>query len=307
MDLKVLSVPQFHGVQLPPISRLIVKRTKCNPLVCDLRVSSGPFRETFPVLCTRWKNIRAQCNDSEQSIHQSSVSRSDNVRLPELAFDRLQLTDEEYCGIQTRGFGHFVARGAVLDEEYWTAAWLRAEAHYESLPYMRHVDSFKRKYAEQEFYALKKRCSLRDGNSLKCFCLVSVKKEDKNVKRTVLKSVVGTLDLSIRQFLPGETFPGELKKPNTFLASHGAYGAHRYAYIANVCVSKFARRQGIASNMLHLASDLATATGMKQLFVHVNFDNNPAQELYRKFGFEMVEAASSPSANDLRLLMSMQL
>ncbi|KAI3984271.1 hypothetical protein MKX01_011225 [Papaver californicum] len=172
---------------------------------------------------------------------------------------------------------------------------------------MWHVDSFKRKYAEQEFYALKKRCSLQDGNSLKCFCLVSVKKEDRNVKRTVLKSVVGTLDLSIRQFLPGETFPGELKKHITFLASHGAYGAHRYAYIASVCVSKFARRQGIASNMLHLASDLATATGMKQLFVHVNCDNNPAQELYRKVGFEMVEAASSPLANDRRLLMSMQL
>ncbi|MCL7044301.1 hypothetical protein MKW94_001380 [Papaver nudicaule] len=307
MDHKVCFVPQFRGVQLLPISRVIGERIKCNPLVCDLRVSSAPFWDSFPVLYTRWKNIRAQCNESEQSTHQSSVSRSDNVRLPELAFDRLQLSDDEYCGIQTRGFGNFVARGAVLDEEYWTAAWLRAEAHYESLPYMRHVDSFKRKYAEQEFCALKKRCSQRDGNSLKCFCLVSVKKEDKNVKCTVLKSIVGTLDLSIRQFLPGETFPGEVKKPSTFLASHGAYGAHRYAYIANVCVSKFARRRGIASNMLYLASDLATTTGIKQLFVHVNFDNNPAQELYKKVGFEMVEAASSPLANDQRLLMSMQL
>lgn len=77
------------------------------------------FRETFPVLYNRWKHINAHCNDSPQSIHQSSVSRSDNVRLPELAFDRLQLTDEECCGIQTRGFGRFVARSAVLDEEYW--------------------------------------------------------------------------------------------------------------------------------------------------------------------------------------------
>lgn len=37
-----------------------------------------------------------------------------------------------------------------------------------------------------------------------------VKKEEKNVRRTVLNSVVGTLDLSIRQYLQGETYPGVL-------------------------------------------------------------------------------------------------
>lgn len=35
-----------------------------------------------------------------------------------------------------------------------------------------------------------------------------VRKEDKHVKRTVLKGVVGTLDLSVRCLLHGETFPG---------------------------------------------------------------------------------------------------
>lgn len=28
-------------------------------------------------------------------------------------------------------------------------------------------------------------------------------------------------------------------------------------------------------------------TGMKQLFVHVNVDNKPAQELYKKTGFKV--------------------
>lgn len=35
-----------------------------------------------------------------------------------------------------------------------------------------------------------------------------MRKESKNVKYTVVKSVVGTLDLSIRYLLDGETFPG---------------------------------------------------------------------------------------------------
>ncbi|XP_057483227.1 GCN5-related N-acetyltransferase 6, chloroplastic-like isoform X3 [Actinidia eriantha] len=196
---------------------------------------------------------------------------------------------------------------------YWmkniglTAAWLRAEAHWESLSYMRYVDNYKRKYADQEFYALKRRCTGQDGNSLKCFCFVAVKKEEKNIRRSVLNSVVGTLDLSIRQFLLGETYPGEIKRPSAILASHKPYDTHKYAYVANVCVAKFARRKGIALNMLYLATDVASLAGMKQLFVHVNADNLPAQELYKKTGFKIVEAASSPLSKDQMLLMNMEL
>ncbi|KAK3023685.1 hypothetical protein RJ639_044295, partial [Escallonia herrerae] len=240
----------------------------------------SPSGKTF----LRWKTLEVHC-DSNQSIQHSPVSKSDSSKMPELSFDRLQLSDQEYCGFERRNFDRFVAREAVLDEEYWTAAWLRAEAHWESLAYMRHVDSYKRKYAEEEFYALKRRCVGQDGNSLKCFCFVAVKKEEKKVRRTVLSSVVGTLDLSIRQFLRGETYPGEVKRLSAVLASPEPFDAHKYAYVANVCVSKFARRKGIASNMLYLATDVATSAGMKQLFVHVNADNKPARDLYRKTGF----------------------
>ncbi|KAK9280715.1 hypothetical protein L1049_014413 [Liquidambar formosana] len=108
----------------------------------------------------------------------------------------------------------------------------------------------------------------------------------KECAKNCLNSVVGTLDLSIRQYLRGETYPGEIKKMSAVLASQEPFDAHKYAYIANVCVSKFARRQGIASNMLYLARDVGTLMGMKQLFVHVNADNKPAKELYKKAGFK---------------------
>ncbi|XP_043718562.1 uncharacterized protein LOC122666605 isoform X2 [Telopea speciosissima] len=187
------------------------------------------------------------------------------------------------------------------------AAWLRAEAHYEALSYLRHVETCKRKHADEEFYALKQRCAGRDWNSQKYFCIITVKKEEKNVRRTVLNSVVGTLDISIRQLLRGESYPGEIKRSSAFVAGHEGYEILNYAYAANVCVSKFARRQGIASNMLHLAVDVASAAGMKQLYIHVNADNTPAQKLYRKIGFEMVKTASSPSSKGQRLLMCMEL
>ncbi|XP_030455060.1 uncharacterized protein LOC115676316 [Syzygium oleosum] len=275
------------------------------------------FGETFPASFSKWRAIETHHCDHNSSnngignghsIQHPAVSKGDvSSRMPQLSFNRLQLSDEECSGLLKRSFGRFVAREAVLDEEYWTAAWLRAEAHWESLSYMRYIDNHKRTYAEQEFYALKRRCLGQDGNSLNCFCFVTVKKEDKNVRRTVLSSVVGTLDLSIRQYMQGETYPGEVKRFSTVFANQEPFDAHKYAYIANVCVSKFARCQGIASNMIYLATDIANLAGMKQLYVHVNADNVAAQKLYKKTGFKIVEAASAPTSKDQRLLMSLEL
>lgn len=111
------------------------------------------------------------------------------------------------------------------------------------------------------------------------------------MKRTVLKSVVGTLDLSIRYLLHGETFPGvqcyetpcqpviftlffaplvtkfliqeRVKAP--LFCSINRTSHNRYGYVANLCVAKSARRQGIASNMLHLAVKSATSDGKMEV------------------------------------------
>lgn len=300
MELKSNFLPEFK-VQKPNLTCLISSNKRDSTPVIDMFT-----RETFPTQYYRWKHLEVHCNN-DQNIRNLGLSKNETSKLPELSFDRLQLTDQECTGLQRRNFGRYVARGAILDEEYWTAAWLRAEAHWESLPYMRHLDSYKRKYAEQEFYALKRRCFGQEGKSLNCFCFVAVKKEEKNVRRTVLNSIVGTLDLSIRQFVQGETYPGDIKRYSAVLANQDPLDMHKYAYIANACVAKFARRQGIASNMIYLATDVATLSGMKQLFVHVNADNTPAQDLYRKTGFKVIEAALSPLSKDQRILMSMDL
>lgn len=304
MELRSKFLHRFN-VQNPQFSWLPAKLCRKEKQKHDV-FAVFDNRDTFPASHYRWKKLEVHCNDDQRNL-QPSLPMIESSKMPELCFNRLQLTDQACSGSQWRNFGRFVAREAVMDEEYWTAAWLRAEAHWESVSYMRHVDNFKRKYAEQEFYSMKRRCSGQDGNSLKCFCLIAVRKEDKTVRRTVLNSVVGTLDLSIRQFVQGETYPGEVKRVSPVLASQEPNDAHKYAYVANLCVAKFARRQGIATNILYLAIDMAISTDMRQLFVHVNAVNKPAQELYSKTGFKVVESASSPSQNDQRLLMSMEL
>ncbi|XP_074280762.1 GCN5-related N-acetyltransferase 6, chloroplastic-like isoform X3 [Silene latifolia] len=124
----------------------------------------------------------------------------------ELQFTKLQQINREIKE-ECRYFGDYVARKAQLDEEYWTAAWLRAESHWEDRPNDRYVESYKRQFAEQEFNALKRKSQGHNGQ--KSACIVAVKKEDKNVKRTIIKSVVGTLDLSTKYLLQDESFPRE--------------------------------------------------------------------------------------------------
>ncbi|KAI3447212.1 hypothetical protein Pfo_003877 [Paulownia fortunei] len=220
-----------------------------------------------------------------------------------IKFDRLQRSDQVAIQGETAEFGQFVAREAQLDEEYWTAAWLRAESHWEDQEHDRYAENYKRKFAEQEFNAMKKRYNAQLGE--KCKCVVMVKKEDRKVKRTILKSVVGTLDLSIRYLSHGETFPGErVKHPLFCLIDRKA--SSRYGYIANLCVAKSARRQGIASSMLQFAILSAKAHGAEKVFVHVYRNNKPAQGLYQKMGFEVVDALSSPLSDDQTYLLCLE-
>ncbi|CAK7352456.1 unnamed protein product [Dovyalis caffra] len=222
----------------------------------------------------------------------TSISPSETERLADadLRFDRLQVPEKELVHESKFEFGQFVAREAVIDEEHWAAAWLRAESHWEGRNY-RYVDNYKRKFAEQEFHAMKRRRTSLHGQ--KCRCIITVRKEDKHVKRTVLKCVVGTLDLSIRCLLHGETFPGERVKAPLFCSIHGT-GPNRYGYVANLCVAKSARCRGIATNMLHFAMELVKSNGIEHVYVHVHRNNTPAQELYEKMGFEVgIQSAQS--------------
>lgn len=276
--------------------------------VCTIASSISPVRQKISRKRT-WKCAIIRCSNSAPGIQDSTTPQADTTGLSDLSFDRLQPTDQD-CKIRyKKAFGNFVAREAILDEEYWTAAWLRAESHWEDQRHLRHVDSHKRKFAEQEFNALKRRCFGRDGHYLKCFCIVAVKKEAKNKRRIVLNSVVGTLDLSIRQLLQGENFPRanqEQVGAPIYMSGSKSGCSHRYGYVANVCVTKFARRQGIGSNMLQLAIEIAKSCGLNDVFVHVNMNNKIAQQLYRNIGFKTVEAAATNSLVEQKQLLLLE-
>ncbi|KAK1652605.1 hypothetical protein QYE76_070410 [Lolium multiflorum] len=219
------------------------------------------------------------------------------VEPSDLRFNRLRPSVEESDCKYKRYFGRYVAREAMIDEEYWIAAWLRAENHYEDQSGDRYVESFKRKYASQEFHALKKRCGKQFGEKYTCF--VAVKNDD--IARTVLNSVVGTLDLCVRHPLHGEKYPEEPGN-SPFYSRIYQPDQPKFAYLTNVCVAKYARRQGIASNLLLLAIDAARLDGAESIYIHVHKDNLPARRLYDHIGFKMVDMDCARQSSDLCLL-----
>lgn len=235
-----------------------------------------------------------------KEIQKLSTPHVETFRQINFKFDTLQPIDEVAIRENRVEFGQFVAREALLDEEYWTAAWLRAESHWEDKENDRYADNYKRKFTEQAFNEMKKRCRSQLGE--KSTCIVTVMKGEENFKLVELKCVVGTLDLSIRYLSHGQTFPGEqVKAP--FFCLIDRKGLSIYGYIANLCVAKSARGQGIASSMLQLAIMSAKQQGAEQVFVHVHSHNIPAQGLYQKMGFEVVEAANSQLSGDKTCLL----
>ncbi|WJX24334.1 N-terminal methionine N(alpha)-acetyltransferase NatE [Trifolium repens] len=264
---------------------------KCTKITSSWNMSMDSKNSSTMNSNSDMKNLKKK-DEFSVKLSMTAVRKLDeNLSSNGLQFDRLQPLDPELVRENRFEFGQFVAREAVLDEEYWTAAWLRAESHWENRTYERYIDIYKRKFADQEFNAVKRRCKVQNGDP--CACIIAVRKEQKNVKRSIIKSVVGTLDLNIRYLLQGETFPGERVK-TPFCCSTNRTPLSRYGYIANLCVAKSARRQGIASNMMYFAVECAKSNaGVRQVYVHVDRNNTPAQLLYQKMGFEMVETANS--------------
>ncbi|GFS37829.1 hypothetical protein Acr_00g0054190 [Actinidia rufa] len=209
MELKGKILGQFKvGGQHQMGTWVIPKRAKRQSLVV-----LGMSRENFPVSHGRWKNLEFHC-DNSQCTWQSAVSRSDSSKPPELSFNRLQLTDEECSGLQRRNFGRFIAREAVLDEEYWVGIalscvvfivfslicfievlqfiyWFLFRLHIADSSMAASRSSLGIFIIYEEFYALKRRCTGQDGNSLKCFCFVAVKKEEKKHKKICPKQCCG--------------------------------------------------------------------------------------------------------------------
>ncbi|XP_073317334.1 GCN5-related N-acetyltransferase 6, chloroplastic-like isoform X2 [Primulina huaijiensis] len=224
-----------------------------------------------------------------EDLRKLSTPETDKFSPLNIKFDRLQRADQ--VAIQGDGleYGQFVAREAQIDEEYWAAAWLRADAHWENQENDRYAESYKKKFAEQEFNSLKTRCKAQLEE--KCNCIVMANKEDRTVKHNAPKSVIGTVDLSYGYLSHGQSFPGERIKAPLF-GFVDRKPSSKFGYIANLCVAKSARRKGIARNMLQFAISLAKEHGVKQVFVHVHGNNKPAQVLYQKMEFEVVDAAT---------------
>ena len=80
--------------------------------------------------------------------------------------------------------------------------------------------------------------------------------------------LVGVVELSVRRQVLLQTHTG-------------------YLYLSNLAVQAEYRQQGIARGLLTVCEQMAIAWGFYDLYLHVLEDNNQAQRLYEKAGYQV--------------------
>ena len=104
--------------------------------------------------------------------------------------------------------------------------------------------------------------------------------------------VVGTLDLNVGAVLPAEELVG--RQPGSGDPSRAR------GYLSNVCVSKAARRRGIASALAIRAEEFARVAEVEYLYVHVVAENEAAVALYVDLlGFQLESEETASFAHSL--------
>jgi GNAT superfamily N-acetyltransferase len=98
------------------------------------------------------------------------------------------------------------------------------------------------------------------------FCLVAVNNIASEKESS--KQIIGTIELSFR-------------------TEYGWKGKRRYAYIANLAVSKNYRRQGIGSQLLSKCEKIAKDQGFNELCLHVLASNQSGQQLYSQNNYTL--------------------
>ncbi|XP_050383577.1 uncharacterized protein LOC126800287 [Argentina anserina] len=259
-----------------------------------------------------WSMKMESKNSHNRMIEELSVELPKQPSLPHLdlsrdrplQFNRGQPSNKDLDPDDMFEFGGYIARQAMCDEEYWTSAYVRAATRWEDRNNDKYVQSHIKKYTEQEFNEIKRRSNIQFG--YKCRCIVTMTKDSKDVKRNVLQSMVGTVDLRTRYMMDGETFPEQLVKHSEF-KDFKMTRENRYGYIANLCVIKPARCQGVGSNMLQFAIKQAKLDELERVYMHVDRKNKKAQGLYNKMGFQIVESASAQLEKDQLYLLYLKI
>lgn len=96
------------------------------------------------------------------------------------------------------------------------------------------------------------------------------------------EAVIGSLDLHAVKAMTGEVLIGN--------SSHAAY-------LANVCVSDEAKRQGVGAAMIHTARQICREWGADALFVHLMAVNEIGRRFYGSQGFVVEQEESSNEAH----------
>lgn len=119
----------------------------------------------------------------------------------------------------------------------------------------------------------------------------------KEIEKNDLDAVAAIAEQCFSQPWSKQSFGSELRKGSVMLAAATAGRIDGYivmeiltdeGYIHNVAVADGLRRRGTAKLMMSAVLERAQTLGLKRVLLDVRVSNQPAQSLYRLFGFETI-------------------
>ncbi|CAI0385143.1 unnamed protein product [Linum tenue] len=211
----------------------------------------------------------------------------DTPKLPDLRFDRLQIPEQDLVDVDKMEFRQFFAREALI-------ALILVNL-------MLSNDS-------NEFLDIRRRSIGPFGQQFKCIITVrasfvlSSEKARRDGETHNTEECGWDFGLEHPLVAAWRDLPWVYGKAPHLGNIHRG-GEDIYGYVSNLVVAEFARRRGIATNMMQFAIETTKSNGVELLYVHVDRNNRPALQLYEKMGFEMIEEASEGRVEDNTYLL----
>ncbi|CAI0385142.1 unnamed protein product [Linum tenue] len=236
----------------------------------------------------------------------------DTPKLPDLRFDRLQIPEQDLVDVDKMEFRQFFAREALIalilvnlmlsNDSNLASSGINKDSTELSIYWLYFLNWW------QEFLDIRRRSIGPFGQQFKCIITVrasfvlSSEKARRDGETHNTEECGWDFGLEHPLVAAWRDLPWVYGKAPHLGNIHRG-GEDIYGYVSNLVVAEFARRRGIATNMMQFAIETTKSNGVELLYVHVDRNNRPALQLYEKMGFEMIEEASEGRVEDNTYLL----
>ncbi|KAK8981041.1 hypothetical protein V6N11_059730 [Hibiscus sabdariffa] len=289
------AIASFPIPKPSPFSNVNVKTMNNQRIFASFPIPK-PFSYSYPA--SPFSNVKtissisALVKNTRQQILASPASIPKPFPCEILAFSNLRASHvtsyddvvEKLKNEKKLVFGDYEIRNAVLNEEFWMAAYLQRENSLEIDPKSGRSHSLKRIEGFPEEDRVRGEQMYQDHHQGQSWCVIA---DPRNKAYHIGKRVVGTLSYTrdVKLFAGEGINPGA-QLDHSYIDASSVLDIEEYFYISSVNVVKHARKQKLGTKLAQFVIDYAGKKGKKNIYTRVERANLPALKMFKALGFK---------------------